>query len=229
MPGLIRIFLLLGLFFFGLGSCSTPPEPVEPEFVLKTDLIMVYQEEFAQELDLKLAAYPFDVNQNPLEYNELVLDLVSSFSEELVILSAAKAKGIWVDKSELQAAETYFREDYPEESFEKMLLENAISYVFWKKRLEKNLIMEKFIQQELTDKIEITTQDLVAFYNKHLSQKLDEKELLSKLRMEKSQDFYGEWIMELKKNYPMEMNEKILARFLIKDDKGQTNKGQNND
>ena len=229
MPGLIRILILLGLIFFGLGSCSNPLEPVEPEFVLKTESIMVFQEEFAQELDLKLAAYPYDLNQNPLEYNGLVLDLVSSFSEELVILSAAKEKGIGVDPSELEAAETYFQEDYPEESFDEMLLENAISYEFWKKRLEKNLIMEKFIQQELTDKIEITTQDLVEFYNKHLSQKLDEKELLSKLRLEKSQDSYEDWIMELKKNHPMEINEKILARFLIKDDKGQTNKGQTND
>lgn len=190
---------------------------------------MVFHEEFAQELDLKRAAYPYDLDQNPLEYNGLVLDLVSSFAEELVILSAAKEKGIWVDESELQAAETYFREDYPEESFDKMLLENAISYEFWKKRLEKNLIMEKFIQQELTDKIEITTQDLVAFYTKQRSQKMDEKELLSKLRLEKSQDSYEDWIMELKKIYPMEINEKILARFLIKDDKGQTNKGQTHD
>ncbi|MDX2441645.1 MAG: hypothetical protein QNK40_13980 [Desulfobacterales bacterium] len=232
MPGLYRIrifiFFLWGLLLFGTFGCTEPPDTFAPDYLIKTGSITLLPVEFAEELDLKLSAYPYDYNKNPMEYNRLIFDLVSILSEESVLLAAAHDSKILVSDSELAAKESFYREDYPEDSFEQMLLENAISYPYWKKKIKDNLVIDKFIQQELKEKVEILSEDVVSFYNRHRLQEAvsDEKKLLSHLRNEKSQEFYNEWIMGLKKQYPVDINKKALARFLMK---MENNKGQIND
>ena len=232
MPGLYRIriyiFFLWGLLLFGTFGCTEPPDTSAPDYLIKTGSITLLPVEFAQELDLKLSAYPYDYNKNPMEYNRLIFDLVSILSEESVLLAAAHDSKILVSDSELAAKESFYREDYPEDSFKQMLLENAISYPYWKKKIKDNLVIDKFIQQELKDKVEILSEDVVSFYTRHRLQEAvsNEKKLLSHLRNEKSQEFYDQWIMGLKKQYPSDINKKALARFLMK---MENNKGQIND
>lgn len=229
MPGLYRsfIFFLWGVLVLGSFGCTEPPDTLSPDYLLKTGSFLLLPEEFAEELDSKLAAYPYDLNKNPMEYNQLVFDLVSILSEESVLLAAAHDSKILVSDSELAAKESFYREDYPEDSFEQMLLENAVSYPYWKKKLKNNLIIDKFIQQELKDKVEILSEDVVSFYNRHLRQESvsDEKKLVSHLRLEKSQESYDEWIMGLKKQYQVDINKAALTLFLMemKNNKGQIN------
>jgi hypothetical protein len=232
MAGLygMRIVALFfaGLLFLGVGGCTDNKESKSPEYLLKVGEYVISPRAFSEELDLKLAAYPYDFKKDRLGYNQMVFDLVSILSEEGVLLAGANDMGITVSDSELAAAESFHREDYPEDSFEQMLLENAISYSYWKKALKKNLIIDKFIQQELKDKIEISSGDVVSFYNRHTSEEIvaDENKLVSHLRLEKSQEAYDEWILGLKKRYPVDINKKILTPFLME---MENNKGQIND
>jgi len=226
MPGLspIRffVFFMFGLFFLAAGGCKNTQETPEPEYVIKAGSNIVSPLEFAEARDLKLAAYPYTLKKNPEEYNQMIFDLVSVLSEESILLAAAFDAKIQVTRKELDTAISLHRKDYPEDSFEQMLLENAISYVCWEKSLKKNLIIDKFIQQELKDKIEILPGDVVSFYNRHINQVIvsDEKKLLAHLRMEKSQESYDGWIMALKKRYPVDINKVALTKFLIKTGKG---------
>ncbi len=232
MPGLCRIqifvLFLFGVLVFGAGGCTNAPETVEPEYIIKNGSYVVLPGEFAKELDLKLAAYPYDFNKRQDEYNQLIFDLASILSEESVLLAAAHDLGIQATDEELASAEAFHREDYPEDSFQQMLLENAISYSHWKKNLKKNLIINKFIQQELKDKIEISSEDVISFYKRHINQEIvaDENKLVSHLRSEKSQESYDEWIIALKKRYPVDIDKNALTKFLIAT---QKNKGQIND
>jgi len=232
MPSLYRIrifiFFLWFLLLLATFGCTEPPDTFAPDYLIKTGSITLLPVDFAEELDLKLMAYPYNYNKNPMEYNQLIFDLVSILSEESVLLAAAHDSKVLVSDSEVAAKESFYREDYPEDSFEQMLLENAISYPYWKKNLKNDLVIDKFIQQELKDKVEILPEDVVSFYNRHRLQEAvsDEKKLVSDLRLEKSQEFYDQWIMGLKKQYPSDINKKALARFLIK---MENNKGLLND
>ena len=217
--------LLLGLVLLaGVLGCSDSNPPVVSDFVIKTGSFIINRLEFADELELKLTAYPYDFKKNPGEYNGMILELVSILSEEMMMLAAAEEKKIIVSLDELNAAETEFRMDYPEDSFEMMLLENAISYAVWKKRLKKDVTINKLVRWDLIDAQEITPEDVMAFYEQYEKTKqistgetepLAEATLVKQLRMEKSQASYDAWILVLKAQYPIQINKKAVADFLI--------------
>lgn len=184
---------------------------------------------FAEELDLKRSAYPYSIKDEPAAYNDMVVHLVKMLSEEIVLLSAANDLGIVVTDEELNTAVARFKEDYPEDSFEQILLKNAVSYPFWLKRFKNNMIVEKLIDQELKNKIQITSEDIVTFYNR-LKARQDpksddmpqdtvdnEKELVKKLKMHKTQEQYTAWVGTLVQQYPVQINEEELKKYMIDD------------
>lgn len=222
IAGLILIWALL---FF---SCSEPEPSAPKSFILRTGVLSVSSEDFSEELDLKRAAYPYNIKNQPDEYNEMVIHLVKGLSEEIILLSAARDLGVVVTDQQVDQAEAELRKDYPDDSFDQMLLKNVISYPLWKKRFKKDMIMERLIEQELKQKIEISSQELVDFYNKHGQMKpsasesetkthtfQDEEMLVSRLRMQKTQASYEKWIQTLWETYPVEINQEELRAFLI--------------
>lgn len=64
---------------------------------------------------LKKVAYPYNINKNPVEYNEMVMALAADLSLEIVLLSAAADKGVIVTDMEIDLAEKEFKKDYPVE------------------------------------------------------------------------------------------------------------------
>lgn len=211
-------------------SCTEPKSTPLTEFILRTQAMVVTLPEFSEELDLKRTAYPYKIDENPTEYNEMVIHLARVLSEEIILLSAATDKGIIITDQELEAAELEFKKDYPEDSFDQLLLTNAITYSFWKKRFKRDLIIEKLIETEIKEKIEISSDDLATFYQQIQSKNPADKtsvaqdisngkELVRRLRVQKAQKHYGHWLETLIKQYPVEINKEKLKTFLIKIDK----------
>ena len=220
----VRALLMLMLPLLAVLAGCTEPEPPDTGFVIKAGPVAITPVQFAEELDLKLTGYPYDIKSNIDEYNAMVLDLVSTLSDETVLLAAAKEKGITVTQDRLDMAEAEFKKDYPDDSFDRMLLETAISYPAWKNRLKKDMVIQKLIQQDLVDIQEITPEDMIAFYDSHKDPladdgsstgTADEKGLVEQLRMEKSQDAFEPWIQGLKTAYPVEIDKEAVAAFLM--------------
>ena len=213
-------------FAIMMGAGCTDPKKIEPKGnIIKAGTVEISREDFVRELEIKQANYPYDIKDKPQEYNAMVLDLVSDLSDEAVLLAAAAAKGIDVDSEELESAVVDFKEDYPENSFDRMLLERAISYPVWKKRLKKDMVIQKLIMQDLVASQEINPEDMIDFYDRFAEQAkdqdndnsevMDEKELVLQLRMEKSQEVFGEWLQGLQKSYPVHIDKLVLTTFLI--------------
>jgi len=204
-------------------------------------LVSITHHDFSEELDLKRAAYPYNIKDNSTEYNKMVIHLVKMLTEEIVLLSAAQDIGVTVTEAELNAALDEFKKDYPEDSFEQILLKNAISYPLWLNRFKKNMIMDKLIDIELRRKIEITSQDIVAFYKQYQETNVidskdnesvlnsigNEKELVSQLRMHKTQEKYDRWIQKLGQDFPVQINKEKLKTFLINIEKDEEKKNEN--
>jgi MinD-like ATPase involved in chromosome partitioning or flagellar assembly len=234
MPGhWVRWILLFVTGLLGIG-CEPVPKTAAPEYIIKAGPVLVTQTQFLEELDLKLTAYPYDIKNTPDHYNEVVVDLVATLSEETLLLAVAQKKGITVTRQEVDAAKEDVKASYPGDSFEQMLLENAISYMVWEKKLQKSLQIEKLVRQELVDKIQIGAEDVKAFFEKHKAGAAavpgktgfaDETELLAQLRREKSEMLYQEWVQSLKQDISVDINKLQIAQLLI----GNEKKGISND
>ncbi|MCP3900991.1 MAG: hypothetical protein GY707_14900, partial [Desulfobacteraceae bacterium] len=162
--------------------------------------------------------YAYNIKDYPSEYNNIVLQVVKDLSEEIVLLHVAREKGIIISEQDFKKAETVFLKDYPNESFEDMLLKNAIEYSFWKKRFIKRLIIDRLIQQELREKIVISTEDVIQFYSKYKKEgkpALSEDDLIVQLREQKTEEKYSVWIEEAIVKYPVDINKEELKKFLI--------------
>jgi len=232
---------ILPLFMLCCLGCSEPEKEKPVVFLIKTPLVSLSEQDFLDELDLKKAAYPYSIDKNPEEYNEMVIQLVNVLSEEMLLLSAAADLGVTVTEMEISAAEEEFKKDYPENGFDEMLLQNAISYALWKKRLKKNLMIDKLVAQEIRNKVEITSEELVEFYskynetrdpknkNKEPQKVMDENELVFVLRMQKTEAVYGAWLKELELKYPVEINKERLKSLLKDIEENEGNKNEKND
>ncbi|MFA5903299.1 MAG: hypothetical protein WC836_05145 [Desulfobacula sp.] len=239
-----KIGLLLILISLTLGcvNCSESEKEKPAVFMIKSQLVSISESDFLDELDLKKAAYPYKINENPAEYNEMVMYLVNMLTEEVLLLSAAIDHGVTVTDNEVEIAEAEFKKDYPDNAFDKMLLENAVSYPLWKKRLKSNLIIDKLIDQEIRSKIEISSEELVEFYNKYnmeaaqdpkkknneSKKTIDETELIFVLRMQKTADVYEEWLKGLGLKYPIEINKDKLKSLLIDNEETGGSKNEKN-
>lgn len=213
-----------------IGSGCTDQKKVEEKgSIIQAGTVEISRADFARELQLKQANYPYDIKDRPSEYNAMVLDLVSDLSDETVLLTAAMAKGIDVSAKELDFAVDDFKKDYPEDSFDLMLLERAISYPVWKKRLKKDMVIQELIMQDLVAYQEIHPGDMIAFYDRFAGQTetqdnnnskmMDEKDLVLKLRIEKSQEAFGDWLQGLQADYPVHIDRRVLSTFLIDTEK----------
>jgi hypothetical protein len=241
MPGdwINRIIVVAIFTGFFLAGCDRAPQTDTTEYIIKAGPVVVTPTEFVEELDLKLSAYPYDIKNTPEQYNEVVVDLVATLSEETLLLAVAREKGITVSSSEVEAAKARVKETYPENSFDQMLLENAISHLVWENRLEKSLVIEKLVQQELIDKIHITADDVKSFFEKHQAEDaalpdkaglVDETQLVAQLRRQKGQMLYQEWVYSLKQGLSVDINKPRVARMFIgTGKKGTSKKGTSND
>ncbi len=221
MSFLNKYFCIYVLIFISLSisSCSNNDDLIKPDVnLLQSQDIVITTSEFIEELELRKASYAYNIKDYPSEYNNIVLQVVKDLSEEIVLLHVAREKGIIISEQDFKKAEAVFLKDYPDDSFENMLLKNAIEYSFWKKRFIKRLIIDRLIQQELREKIVISTEDVIQFYNKYKKEgkpALSEDDLIVQLREQKTEEKYSTWIDEAIVKYPVDINKEELKKFLI--------------
>ena len=150
------------------AGCSGPDSPSPQDAVLiRTDQETVTQAQFERAFEAARIAYSDDRSVDPQIIENARLRLLNQMTEEVIIDRRAKELGISLDDNELEAAIQAIKKDYPEDEFEQMLLESAIPYSLWKDRLRVRLLMEKVVDKELVQPVNITVQDIEAYYKAH--------------------------------------------------------------
>jgi len=148
-------------------------------------------------------------------------------SEEMIIQKRAKEIGIAISDTEIEKAVSDIKKDYPEGVFEQILLEYAIPYDIWEKRVKIRLLMEKVIAKELGEQVVITPDDISKYYkengidtestsnSKEGSEEIN-KNIVNYIRRIKVEAAYVQWIKNLQKTYTIEINnepwEKIMGK-----------------
>jgi hypothetical protein len=161
-------------------------------------------------------AFPGERQPSPDSMNDLRMRVLNQLTEELIICEHASRLGLMVSEAELDKAVQAIKADYPDQTFEETLLENAVSFHVWRQKLARRLLVEKVIAKELIDRVEITSEDVAAYYKTHYAQgplaDQTEQELNMKivthLRQQKAEKMYQDWIGGLRKSYTVSVNQK---------------------
>jgi len=173
--------------------------------------------EFNQAFEISKTAYPHNLRFDPDDFRNAQLRLLNQLMVEMIILERAEDLGLYISDEEVAKAVADIKKDYPEDTFEKTLLEFAVPYESWEARLKNRLLMEKVVDSELKDQIAISSEDIADYYKKNFkTQGLDNDQsakikdiyelIIKQLRREKTEEAYKKWIETLKQKYIIEIN-----------------------
>ncbi len=215
-PETIRIILIIVIMkAMLLTGCTDPRSKGDEAYLIRVGGSIITVPDFNKALEIAKTAYPHNSLQNPDATKAIQLRLLDQMTEEAIFLERARELDISVSDDEIEKEIAKFKGDYPDDVFEKTLLENAISYNSWKKRLKARLIIEKVVKNDLEEKITITPEEIKKYYEENYKNKNikpdsveDPEELIIKrLRRKKTEEAYNDWIKEIQKNYTVDINQ----------------------
>lgn len=184
--------------------------------MIRTEQQTITLAQFERAFEAARIAYSDNRSVDPQVIENARLRLLNQMAEEVIIDRRANELGIVLDDPELETAIQEIKKDYPEDEFEQMLLESAISYSLWKDRLRVRLLMEKIVDLELAQPLNITAQDIEAYYKNHEeaftfndgnAPEMDlNRHIVEQLRREKVEAAYPQWMDGLRKRFGVEIN-----------------------
>ncbi|MFO8047564.1 MAG: SurA N-terminal domain-containing protein [Desulfosudaceae bacterium] len=214
--------VILALVVMISSGCGGSADKDRDDFLIRVDGQEVSEQAFYDALEIAKTAYPYDVLRDETTLKTVKTRLLKQLTEELILTRRAEELGITVTDEELEEAVSAVKNDYPEDAFEEALLENAISLPVWKKRLRIRLLMEKLIEKELVEKVILTPDEIMEYYEKRYPDpKVRQRRLeaadpavVKHLRREEAQKKYPEWINGIQEQYRVELNSEKWEEIL---------------
>jgi hypothetical protein len=215
----LTIWLLGAALLFGsFGGCMNSESNLDHEPLIRVGDRILTVLDFNNAFEIAKTAYPHNFKDNTEDFRNARLRLLNQLVVEMIILERAEELGLSISSEEINKAVNEIKSDYPEDTFEKALLEYAVSYKSWEARLKNRLLMQKVIDNELKNQIAITPEDSASYYEKHYeatdadaesigADKDINENIIKHLRQQKAEQAYKVWIKELKGKYSIEINE----------------------
>jgi hypothetical protein len=214
-----RFIALIGFLsiIYPLAGCADSESKYRDEYFIRVGDSVITVFDFNRAFEIVKVSYSYGAMQQPDAVKEAKLRFVKQMTEEMILQERAKDIGITITDEEVKQAVEDIKRDYPENVFDQILLEYAVSYQLWEKGLETRLLMEKVIAKELSDQIVVTPDDVSRYYQAHpkkdelvpdikkVSKDINEI-MIRNLRRKKIEEAYKPWIKELQKKYIIEIN-----------------------
>ena len=217
-PFQLTIWLLGAVLLFGFwGGCKNSGSNPDNEPLIRVRDRILTVLDFNKAFEVAKTAYPHNFEDDQEDFRNARLRLLNQLVVEMIILERADELGLSISSEEIQNAVDEIKSDYPEDTFEKALLESAVSYESWEARLKNRLLLQKVVDTELKNQIVITPEDIAGYYERNYkatdadaeskSETDDINEnIIKHLRQEKAEKAYKIWIKELKRKYSIEIN-----------------------
>ena len=220
--------LLLIVIIFTITSCSQSKDgKSEKNILIQINGNKITVSDYKKALEISKTGYQHNFTQNKKALAFVQERLLKQMTEELLLKTYAKDKKISISNSELKKEIETIKLQYPDNLFDQLLLENAISFKSWSERLKIRLLMEKVIKIEVTPKVKVTTSDMKEFYRKYYKNDLSPKEktmakvrrentnalLVKLLRKKKTEELYKKWIDEIRLLYKVKINHDLWKKI----------------
>jgi hypothetical protein len=223
LPASIRVLMATLVFMLAAAGCRGGKSASGEAHLLRVGYRIVTEKDFETAFDQARGGYPSDLKTNPIAYQNARWRLLNQLAEETVILERAKALHMTVTTAELAAAVNDIRADYPDEEFEKTLLEQAVSFDNWKKGLARRLLIQKVITRELGSGFCITPMksgDILPDAPEEAGSLESAPPATSGKpatgavqRQDPAQTAYLDWISRLQKEFPIEINWELWKKI----------------
>jgi hypothetical protein len=236
-PVLATGFVFLALMWLG---CSHDEPEVIDDYLARAGERVITMHDFNRAFELKKTAYAHSLRQNPKELRDAKLRLLNQMILELMMLQRALEVGITVESGELEATVAEIKSDYPKGEFENTLLEFAVSFDTWKNRLKDRMVIEKLIDRELKERVNLSSEEIADYYRKNYQALGDDGEntsgseedinesIIANLRRNKAEKAYDQWVKSLKDRYPVEVNQRMWQKVLEEDLPPEDGEGSEN-
>jgi parvulin-like peptidyl-prolyl isomerase len=150
------------------AACSNPiDQDPQRETVIQVDRHALSLKEFNDFFQ------PVKMNYEKLDdvdLREARLRYLLQLVEEMIILRRAEELNITVPAEELERAASEVIQDYPEDSFDEMLMKQAISLDLWKEQLHRQMLIQKVVEEDLSKNVSVDSQDIQQYYEEHKQQ-----------------------------------------------------------
>lgn len=159
---LVGRFLVWALVSLGLGlaaGCSRGPNPSE---VANVDGRSIGLTDFlAQTAFMGLGKDPVNLS------SDLRQAVLETLVRRRLVLRQAEAKGIRLERDELDREEASLRRGLSEEAFELTLIAQGIEYEEWRRVLAEEILMHKTLNLVLASQVQITPDEIRTYYDGH--------------------------------------------------------------
>lgn len=171
MPITIKRLVVVFMLLFSCPNFACQGKGSEKDKVLaRVGNIVITLEEFnrkfkeTESLHGPLVSYRTDIVKNLKE------DLLNRLIEEKLIILKADELGIMISKKYLEERIETIKEDYPQQSFQKMFTDEQLDYKRWKEGIKDKLLAGKVIRQELNSLITVQESEAIEYYQRHADQ-----------------------------------------------------------
>jgi len=219
--GCFRHFLLFMAAVVSISGCGQSVQ--EDAYLIKVGTSTVTVAEFKRAVEASgEEAFPGEQAIGQTALNDLRMRVLNQLTEELIIAERANQLNIHVTDHELENAIAAVKADYPDDTFEKTLLENAVSYQAWKQKMATRLLIDKVIAKELVDNVQITSDDVSTYFQTHYPEGVPigedadhiNKRIVQHLRHQKAEALYKNWIEKLRTVFPVDVHQKRWKRLV---------------
>ncbi|MFO0582403.1 MAG: peptidyl-prolyl cis-trans isomerase [Anaeromyxobacter sp.] len=162
--GLSIVVAALGLAACGRCGASRPAAPAAPPPVAVVNGEPILPDALARELSETRAGEA----QGPLEpvKRRILDDLVA----RALLLQEARARSIVVGQDLVEREFLRVRAEYPGTHFDDLLAEKRLSQADLKARLKDQLTMERLLEQEVFQGVQVSDQEIERWYGEHASE-----------------------------------------------------------
>ncbi|PLX77944.1 MAG: peptidylprolyl isomerase [Desulfuromonas sp.] len=159
---LLLFLMLLGLPLYGCQD----PNGLPAETARTKPLIAINQQSISLDEFIKAfnqTRHP-DQQLSEIERQELQRAFLIQLIDRTLIHQEAELRGVLVGADELGEAIAFYRQDYPEDSFDAMLKERGLTLAAWQHELEESLTMEKLLEEVVYRDLEVSDREISAYY-----------------------------------------------------------------
>jgi hypothetical protein len=211
--GFVFVGLILLVLMLGISACKDSGPGKQGDVLMKIGDRVFTVTDFQQAFEMAMAAYPMKALTDPNNIKVAKVRLLNQMTDELVILKRADELQLTVSDEELDAAVNNIIKDYPDQTFDQILIEQSISFNRWKESLKKRLLIEKTIQKDTLGLTQSTVDSnaLVEPMQEEPNQEAEHPpgrqegtlEEENNTESRSAQDVYAAWMTVLRKTHPV--------------------------